>query len=52
MPLVDMPLEQLFQYEGANECPAEFDAYWDKAIAEKLLNLATRSTTDSGVITR
>ena len=34
MPLVDMPLEQLFQYEGANECPAEFDAYWDKAIAE------------------
>ena len=34
MPLVDMPLEQLKTYEGRNPCPDDFDAYWDKAIAE------------------
>lgn len=34
MPLIDMPLEQLQNYRGVNPRPADFDAYWDKAIAE------------------
>jgi len=34
MPLVDMPLAQLEKYEGRNPRPADFDAYWDKALAE------------------
>jgi cephalosporin-C deacetylase len=34
MPLVDMPLELLVKYEGKNPRPADFDSYWDKAMAE------------------
>ncbi|MDQ1912040.1 acetylxylan esterase [Paenibacillus sp. GD4] len=34
MPLVDMPLEKLYQYEGRNPRPADFDEYWDRAINE------------------
>ena len=34
MPLVDMPLEQLYQFEGRNERPADMEEYWDRAIAE------------------
>lgn len=34
MPLVDMPLERLKNYEGRNPRPADFDAYWDTALAE------------------
>ena len=34
MPLLDMPLEALQQYEGRNPRPADFDAYWDKALTE------------------
>ncbi|OBR67328.1 acetylesterase [Paenibacillus oryzae] len=34
MPLIDMPLEQLKQYEGINPRPADFDDYWKRAIAE------------------
>jgi cephalosporin-C deacetylase len=34
MPLIDMPLEQLKQYEGTNPRPADFDDYWKRAIAE------------------
>lgn len=34
MPILDMPLEQLYEYEGRNECPADIDAYWDRAVAE------------------
>lgn len=34
MPLVDMPLEQLQQYEGRNPRPADFDAYWERALDE------------------
>ena len=35
MPLqFDMPLEQLFDYQGANPRPADFDAFWDRALAE------------------
>jgi cephalosporin-C deacetylase len=34
MPLVDMPLELLVKYEGKNPRPADFDPYWDRALAE------------------
>jgi cephalosporin-C deacetylase len=34
MPLLDMPLDKLYQYEGRNPRPADFDAYWDEALAE------------------
>ncbi len=34
MPLIDMPLEKLKVYEGRNPRPADFDEYWDKALAE------------------
>lgn len=34
MPAIDMPLEQLKVYQGRNPRPADFDAYWDRALAE------------------
>lgn len=34
MPLIDMPLEELKQYQGINPCPEDLDAFWDTAIAE------------------
>ena len=34
MPCVDMPLEKLKTYMGTNPCPADFDKYWDDALAE------------------
>lgn len=34
MPLVDMPLDDLLTYQGRNPRPADFDAYWDAALAE------------------
>jgi len=34
MPQIDMPLERLREYQGRNPRPADFDAYWDRAIAE------------------
>ena len=34
MPIVDMPLEELYRFEGRNERPDDVDAYWDRAIAE------------------
>lgn len=34
MPLVDMPLEKLREYQGRNPRPEDFDDYWDKALAE------------------
>lgn len=34
MPLVDMPLDQLLQYQGRNPKPTDFDEYWDRALAE------------------
>ena len=34
MPVFEMPLEQLKQYQGRNPRPADFDAYWDTAIEE------------------
>ena len=34
MPMLDMPLEQLKTYQGTNPRPKDFDAYWDRALAE------------------
>ncbi len=34
MPLIDMPLEELHQYQGINPKPADFDSYWDSSLAE------------------
>jgi cephalosporin-C deacetylase len=34
MPLFEMPLEQLRTYQGRNPKPADFDAYWDRALKE------------------
>src|ERR1051326_8184213 len=34
MPLVDMPLDQLLQYQGRNPKPEDVDEYWDQAVAE------------------
>lgn len=35
MPLeFDMPLAQLYEYRGINPRPADFDTYWDDALAE------------------
>ena len=35
MPLLfDMPYEDLLTYEGTNPKPADFDSYWDTALAE------------------
>jgi cephalosporin-C deacetylase len=34
MPLVDMPLDRLREYQGRNPRPDDFDAYWDRALAE------------------
>lgn len=35
MPLVDMSLEQLHQYQGTNPRPSDFDAFWDRGLAEQ-----------------
>jgi cephalosporin-C deacetylase len=35
MPLLfDLPLEQLLTYEGSSPRPADFDAFWDRSLAE------------------
>lgn len=34
MPLLDLPLEQLKTYVGRNPKPADFEAYWDRTLAE------------------
>ena len=34
MPVLDMPIRELEKYMGVNPRPADFDEYWDKAIAE------------------
>jgi cephalosporin-C deacetylase len=35
MPLMfDMPLEELYEYEGCNPRPADFDAFWERSLAE------------------
>ncbi len=34
MPMMDLPLEQLRTYQGTNPQPADFDAFWARALAE------------------
>jgi cephalosporin-C deacetylase len=34
VPLIDKPLAELREYMGINPRPADFDAYWDAALAE------------------
>ena len=34
MPLIDMPLEELNEYQGINPRPDDFDSYWDRALSE------------------
>ncbi|WP_018755054.1 acetylxylan esterase [Paenibacillus terrigena] len=34
MPLIDLPLEQLYEYKGTNPRPDDFDAYWERALKE------------------
>ena len=34
MPCIDLPLDQLRQYRGRTPRPADFDAYWARALAE------------------
>lgn len=34
MPQFEMPLEELRSYQGRNPKPADFDAYWKRALAE------------------
>jgi len=34
MPLIDLPLQQLTQYQGINPKPDDFDAYWERALNE------------------
>ncbi|NLO83484.1 MAG: acetylxylan esterase [Clostridiales bacterium] len=34
MPIIDMPLEQLKEYQGINPRPADFDEFWDRSIDE------------------
>ena len=34
MSVFEMPLEELYRYEGRNERPADFDEYWNRAVAE------------------
>lgn len=33
--MVDMPVEQLLQYQGRNPRPADFDEYWNRALEEQ-----------------
>lgn len=34
MPIIDMPLEELRNYNGISPCPADIDAYWEDALKE------------------
>lgn len=34
MPIVDLPLDQLQTYAGRNPKPADFDAFWERGLAE------------------
>ena len=34
MPIVDMPLVELKEYQGLNPKPTDFDEFWDKSVAE------------------
>ncbi len=34
MPIIDMPLKELKEYQGINPCPDDFDVYWEHALKE------------------
>ncbi len=34
MSLIDMPLEELREYRGLNECPADLDEFWNRSLSE------------------
>ena len=34
MPMLDMPLCELRQFQGQNPRPADIDAFWDASVAE------------------
>lgn len=34
MPMIDMPLEKLKEYQGRNPRPSDFDEFWDKSLEE------------------
>jgi cephalosporin-C deacetylase len=34
MPLVDLPVSELFAYQGRSPRPTDFDAYWERSLAE------------------
>lgn len=34
MAVVDMPLDKLREYNGSSPCPADFDSFWDSALAQ------------------
>lgn len=34
MPLVDLPVAELFTYKGRSPVPADFDTFWDDALSE------------------
>lgn len=34
MPLIDMPLEQLREYQGRNPCPPDMEEFWETGLAE------------------
>ncbi|MBQ8309959.1 MAG: alpha/beta fold hydrolase [Clostridia bacterium] len=34
MPLIDIPLEELKNYQGSSPCPDDFDEFWDRSLAE------------------
>ncbi len=51
MPLIDKPLPELRNYQGTNPRPADFDAYWQKALAELDATAPNPQLTPSTVIT-
>jgi cephalosporin-C deacetylase len=38
MPIVDIPLEKLKEYNGINPCPPDFDKFWDDSLQEMTYN--------------
>ena len=34
MPVIDLSVEELLQYQGSTPCPKDFDAYWARALQE------------------
>lgn len=34
MPVLDMPVEKLYEYKGSSPCPKDIDEYWDSALEE------------------